>query len=183
MKVLRALSLMLGLAALALTGSYLNQAIGMRWNWQLIWNTIFYWPRSIVHPAGYPQLLSNPQLASKLNPLAWGYLFTHISAVILSIALAKSLNRSRWDWGILSFLFPYLAPTILVFHKKSPEGERGVARRLVSAMFGAGSTGTVLSSASKNCGRCGKEVPLDARAGERCPHCGAYWSTERTIRR
>lgn len=32
--------------------------------------------------------------------------------------------------------------------------------------------------AMKNCSRCGKQVSLASGAGQRCPHCGALWSTE-----
>ncbi len=31
---------------------------------------------------------------------------------------------------------------------------------------------------SKHCSACGKIVSNSSRAGQRCPHCGAYWSTE-----
>ncbi len=33
-------------------------------------------------------------------------------------------------------------------------------------------------SSTKECGRCRKTVSLSSHAGDRCPHCGAYWSIE-----
>lgn len=32
----------------------------------------------------------------------------------------------------------------------------------------------------KFCSACGREVPLSSHTGQRCPHCGAYWSYETT---
>lgn len=34
---------------------------------------------------------------------------------------------------------------------------------------------------TKNCGKCGKPVPSTAKAGQRCPHCGAYWSFQEGV--
>jgi hypothetical protein len=34
---------------------------------------------------------------------------------------------------------------------------------------------------NKSCSACGRSVSLAASAGQRCPHCGVYWSTERRI--
>jgi hypothetical protein len=31
---------------------------------------------------------------------------------------------------------------------------------------------------SKTCSNCGRQVPSSSAAGQRCPYCGAYWSTE-----
>ena len=41
--------------------------------------------------------------------------------------------------------------------------------------------GSTSSLTSKSCSRCGREVPLSSARGQTCPHCGAYWSDERTI--
>ena len=38
-------------------------------------------------------------------------------------------------------------------------------------------------SLNKNCGACGRSVPLSSLAGQRCPYCGAYWSYEEQRRR
>jgi len=35
-----------------------------------------------------------------------------------------------------------------------------------------------LSSTVKRCSNCGRTVSREAQAGERCPHCGVYWSYE-----
>lgn len=36
-------------------------------------------------------------------------------------------------------------------------------------------------SLAKECSACGKPVSTSSQAGQRCPHCGAHWSFERTI--
>lgn len=33
----------------------------------------------------------------------------------------------------------------------------------------------------KRCSHCGKTVSIASKAGEKCPHCGAYWSHEKKI--
>jgi len=56
----------------------------------------------------------------------------------------------------------------------------------ISNLFsGSGSdySGGYNSTVSKSCGTCGGAVSASAMAGGRCPHCGVYWSTERTTRR
>lgn len=35
----------------------------------------------------------------------------------------------------------------------------------------------------KRCSACGRVVSLSAAAGQRCPHCGALWSYERTVQK
>lgn len=52
-----------------------------------------------------------------------------------------------------------------------------------SSSGSSGYSGGYTSSVSKSCGRCGKPVSASSIAGGRCPHCGAYWSFERTTRR
>ncbi len=32
---------------------------------------------------------------------------------------------------------------------------------------------------TKSCGSCGKPVALSSKVGDRCPHCGVIWGTER----
>jgi len=134
-----------------------------------------------------------------ITPLGYGILVTYLGSIIIPIALAKSLNRSFIDWGILSFIFPYLAPTILVFKKKKPKRE-GVNKFVDSLLVGIidsiivktiviivgallkGGTGmTGKESTSKICGRCGAAVDISASAGQRCPHCDAYWSSENKL--
>jgi hypothetical protein len=34
---------------------------------------------------------------------------------------------------------------------------------------------------SKSCSNCGRQVPYTSTAGQRCPYCGAYWSSEHII--
>lgn len=37
-----------------------------------------------------------------------------------------------------------------------------------------------LVSVRKHCENCGRVVSRSAQKGQTCPHCGAYWSYERT---
>jgi predicted RNA-binding Zn-ribbon protein involved in translation (DUF1610 family) len=34
--------------------------------------------------------------------------------------------------------------------------------------------------ANKQCGACGRNVSLASMSGQKCPHCGVYWSYEST---
>jgi rubrerythrin len=45
----------------------------------------------------------------------------------------------------------------------------------------AASYGKTTGYTSKKCSACGKEVSVAAAAGQRCPHCGAYWSYEQSL--
>jgi len=38
-------------------------------------------------------------------------------------------------------------------------------------------------SGRKTCSKCGKTVTMSARAGEHCPYCGAYWVSEKQIKK
>ena len=50
--------------------------------------------------------------------------------------------------------------------------------RLVDKGWSLGSAPTPSSYQQKTCSKCRKSIPLSAHAGQRCPHCGAYWSYE-----
>ena len=34
----------------------------------------------------------------------------------------------------------------------------------------------------KSCSHCAREVPANSKAGEKCPHCGVYWSDEKEFK-
>jgi hypothetical protein len=101
------------------------------------------------------------------------YMGLVIAAVILNVLLARKLNRSGLGWGALSLFLPWVAGFIIPFL-----GEAEYRPRPSYSWGGTsgGYGGTYISS--KSCSACGKNVPLTSRPGQRCPHCGAYWSTE-----
>jgi len=215
LKVKRILSLIFGLAAMTFTGYHVyNTIIFVQRNWKIlqsidvefILRMIFYWPITVIRLEDKFMFFKSPFTHGQftqgqviISPLGYGFLVTYLGAIIISIVLAKSLNRSFIDWGILSFIFPYLAPTILVFKKKKPEREGvndivdslldgildSIILKTIVVIVGALlKGGTVMSgneSTSKVCGRCGAAVDSSASAGQRCPHCDAYWSSENKI--
>lgn len=34
---------------------------------------------------------------------------------------------------------------------------------------------------AKKCTNCGRQVPAESHSGQRCPHCGVYWSSDNTV--
>jgi|GEM_PF-3373029 len=74
---------------------------------------------------------------------------------------------------VQSFLFRFFV-FVLVWRVR----ENGFKRNSLSAVFGALPASV---TRTKNCGSCGKPVPLSSAVGQRCPHCGAYWGAERTV--
>jgi hypothetical protein len=218
--VKRFLSLTFGLAAMTFTGFHVYDTILIaQRNWKIVQSIdvdfilrmIFYWPITIIRLEGkdlffkfHSTFATDMEGQLFISPLGYAFLVTYIGTIIISMVLAKSLNRSFIDWGILSFIFPFLAPTILAIKKKKPEREvvTGFGANIIfgiidsfffkiitiifSVIF-AGSyskAGEVSASnvgESKVCGKCGKAVPISASAGQSCPHCDAYWSSENKI--
>lgn len=105
-----------------------------------------------------------------------GYLIT-IAIVVVTVILAGKLNRSKLGWGIFSLFFPWLAGIIIAFLKEAEYKSR--------ADYGYAGSGSYTSTfiANKSCSACGRSVSLSSAAGQRCPYCGAYWSTERRVNR
>lgn len=95
-----------------------------------------------------------------------------IVAVVISAVLAKKLNRSVVGWIFFSLFFPFISCFILPFLDEAPYRS--------SSFFGGSSYGGSYY-ADKKCSACGKSVPLSSTSGQRCPHCGVYWSSESKI--
>ena len=95
-----------------------------------------------------------------------------IAMVILTVLLARQLNRSGFGWGVFSLFFPWIAGFIIAF--------LGKAEYKPKPTFSWGGTGGYTGTyvAGKSCSACGQSVPVTSMVGQRCPHCGAYWSTE-----
>jgi len=74
---------------------------------------------------------------------------------------------------VQSFLYRFFVFVLVWLVRKT-----GFRRNSLNALFVALPVNVMRT---KNCGSCGKPVPLSSAAGQRCPHCGAYWSTERTV--
>ena len=106
------------------------------------------------------------------NPLA-------IAAVVVNVILAKKLDRSAWGWGIFSLFLPFLACFILSFLDESEDDDYSYPG---GSSYGSSSYGNTYAT-DKSCTACGKGVPLSSAAGQHCPHCGVYWSSETETRR
>ena len=142
--------------------------------------TVFMWVRNDAEIYRYLSVRSLGIAGAFYLQLA--FLNLYVPAIAVSIMMARALNRSRLDYAVLSAVFPYLAPLVLVFQSRRPSPDKGLIQGFFSALFSStGQSGWV--SQRKQCGRCGKQVSLAARAGQRCRHCGARWSAERTLRR
>jgi uncharacterized membrane protein YgcG len=108
-------------------------------------------------------------------------LFISIASTVICVLLARKLNRSAAGWGIFGFFLSYISCFILPFLK-----ERDPNAKSASWWNTAGNSGNSGGSnyggtsyyGEKTCSRCGRVVSSSSRAGQSCPHCGAYWSTE-----
>lgn len=90
-----------------------------------------------------------------------------IAIMIAVITLAKKLNRNATIWCFACLFLPGLL-IVLAFLDRA------------SSPFRFKSSYTPMSyTMNKTCSQCGRSVSLISRAGQHCPHCGAYWSFER----
>jgi hypothetical protein len=78
---------------------------------------------------------------------------------------------------VFSFFLPWLSGLIIAFLGESQYKSRG------GYSYSGGSSFGSPYLADKSCSACGRSVSLSSSAGQRCPHCGAYWSAEREIKR
>lgn len=112
--------------------------------------------------------------AKSYSSLTLGFTLTIIT-IIFVVILAGKLNRSRIGWGIFSLLLPWAAGIIIAFLKEA-EYKPKIDYSYTKPSY-SGSTYV----SQKTCSACGRSVSLSATAGQRCPHCGVYWSTERRM--
>lgn len=108
------------------------------------------------------------------SQLVVGYVVTIIT-VIFVVILAGKLNRSRFGWGLFSLFLPWLAGIIIALLKPAEYKPR-TDYDYTSPNY---PTSTYISQ--KTCSACGRSVSLSSSAGQRCPYCGVYWSTERRM--
>ncbi len=100
--------------------------------------------------------------------LAALYLLISLFAVVPALVLAGGLGRSLIGWGIFTLLSSFLACLLLPF---LPRQNPAVRKSRLGEAY----------TSEKRCDACGEVVPLDSAAGQRCPHCGAYWGRERKL--
>jgi len=171
MRLIRAGSCILGFGALIFTGLTIWRNIESISYFQVLWRVTLMWPLEWYY---LPKaVIFNPGLLLHLSFTAYLYIIVALASPFFAIALSKRLDRSRLDWFVLTFLFPFCLALLVVLPRgrasSNPYG--GVLGHFFAACTG------------KFCGRCGKAVPLSSRAGQNCPFCHAYWSYERTIYR
>jgi hypothetical protein len=170
MKPLRIFTLLLGLGAIVFTGLKLWHTVDIRPATVLI-GVISMWP--VAWFFLLKTVFSNPTALFIPDVVHWLYLVVIVSSPFIAIAMAGRLDRSRLDWFLLTLFFPYglAALPLLPRGRASTNPYGGVIGRFLAVCTG------------KNCGRCGKAVPLSSRAGGRCPFCNVYWSSESTVYR
>ena len=165
-RVLRALAMVVGLAALGLTLEALIS--GASEPLTVLW----YWPGSTLSAlSAWRQV----ELPSNLLRIMIAQITTHIAAIGLSLLLAARINRHFWDWALLALLFP---PTVALlslvrFGTANQDRWGGVLGRIAHVMTSV--------SHHKRCGRCDKTVPLHMRVHDACPHCGTIWTEMKTV--
>lgn len=113
MKIMSAFTLLFSLVALVLTGMFVLANWNPNINLNDIWKFVSFWPATLIGViAG---VFNNPASFLQLGPFVYVTLVVHIGSVITAAMLARSLDRSVMDWGIATFIFPYLAPFFLAF--------------------------------------------------------------------
>lgn len=126
-----------------------------------------------------------------------------LAGIVYAARIAEDKWRNPWLWGIGCAFLPWLLFVLVLFETdldRVPGGWilRAIGKGLLLILTPVWIVLSKIkdwlspvgdkfeewfSSGSKSCGACGKPVSSISRAGGRCPHCGAYWSFERTTRR
>lgn len=112
---------------------------------------IFLTPFAMLPVGAVPQMRTGKRLG-----------VTHFDRV--SYPEARALKLAGW--------------TTVRMPGRAYKGAKAVAAGLVHLQEWSEEAGRT-TVVRKTCSSCHKVVPPASRAGERCPHCGAYWSTER----
>jgi hypothetical protein len=77
---------------------------------------------------------------------------------------------------------PQPAPNMLQPPARPAVSDPGCISAAPAAPTGGGTVqGDGCRTVWKKCSGCGRNVSLTSQAGQRCPHCGGYWSFERQI--
>ena len=126
-----------------------------------------------------------------------------LAGIVYAARIAEDKWRNPWLWGIGCAFLPWLLFILVLLETdldRVPGGWilRALGKALLIILTPVGIVLSKIrdwltpvgdkfegwfSSSSKSCGACGRPVSSISRAGGRCPHCGAYWSFERTTRR
>jgi hypothetical protein len=178
-KWLRGISIAVGVIALAfpvrdLLLSTLHRPVG-----RILEYLLSYWPKTNSFSIQKIGCMLEGRCVYSFDP----QFFLPVAAVILAVLLAGLLKRSRLDWGVIAFFCPFLSPAVVAILGARQKQGVGVISWIFTValpeIFKGGSGGTRVSQ-TKRCSRCNRVVPNASRAGQRCPHCGAYWSNELT---
>lgn len=187
MKILRWVLLLLGIASLFYFLKSIEMAFaGKEWTFA----SVKLWLKGTLN---FPNIyynavklfLQNRRVFLTLLTRNWGFSL-NLLLPFLAYAVAQSRNRSGFWWWIVCSYLPFFAIMLAL----KPEGEEVVipetdtSSSYSPSSYSSGSSSSYSSgsyySSSKSCSACGKAVSLSASAGQSCPHCGAYWSTENT---
>ena len=160
---------------------------------------------------GWVVLRFFPAGPSRNIPAAVSILVLYVVCIVFAARIAADRYRNAWLWGIGCAVFPPLLLVLVFLETDFEEVPGGIVfilfgkfialiltplvllGRLLSPVWekiadlfsgsSSGNSGGYTSSVAKSCGACGKPVSASAMAGGRCPHCGVYWSVERTTRK
>jgi hypothetical protein len=99
-----------------------------------------------------------------------------VGALVAAAMLAKRLNRNPWVWGIGCLFLAGILPIVLALLGRAAKPFKFEASAPRASSWGGFGSYT----RDKRCSRCGRSVPLTSHAGQSCPFCGAYWSSEET---
>ena len=131
----------------------------------------------LIEPATY-----NPNAGIKY--LGYLSIFARISSAVITVILARKLDRSLFGWLVFSFLIPWLAGFIITFLDENIYGSyKNYSYNGNEYGYNDSISHTSTYLADKSCSACGRSVSLSSSAGQKCPYCGAYWSSERQITR
>ncbi len=174
-KFLKRITLAVGIAGLIATAYDVIMRIMITGDFDIV-RILLYWPERLAATLRMVQF--NQPWMVLTSPAFYEVLTVYFGGVFFSLALAKALNRPRADWGVVAVFLPYFSCSYLGMSKRNWESSKGIIGTILGS-FSSASPGGGGFSVAKTCSRCGKSVSAAARAGQRCPHCGAYWSSEK----
>jgi hypothetical protein len=141
-------------------------------------------------------------LAGKLNRSAWNWGFFSFFLPFIAANILPYLKAREGKFYHRPFFFMLMLTGILcvlAFHipwffiaagvgffgmlSAGPKAPVTHSASSSTSYNSSSSYGSYSTYSSKSCSACGRPVSSFAHAGERCPHCGVYWGSERTTTR
>jgi hypothetical protein len=90
---------------------------------------VTYWPLTTLRILLNPMVIfSDPgfyQYTFIFSKFPYVYLVTHLVVIVLTVLVAVAKNRSVLIWGLLSVVFPWVTPLVLVFLNPKPAVSQG----------------------------------------------------------